>query len=74
MLVVVIVTADVGRDDSGGGRRTNIDQTNRRKLSRGGEVFKICEVFKIWKPPGTNLCHSANVEWVVFSYESGRHA
>ena len=68
MLVVVIVTADVGRDDSGGGRRTNIDQTNRRKLSRGGEVFKI------WKPPGTNLCHSANVEWVVFSYESGRHA
>ena len=59
---------DVGRRDSDGGRGTNIDQINRRKLPRGGEVFKI------WKPPGTNLCHSANMEWVVFSHESNRHA
>ena len=59
---------DVGRRDGGDGRRTNIDQMNRRKLPRGGEVFKI------WKPPGTNLCHSAKVEWVVFLYESNRHA
>ena len=55
MLVVVIVMAADGR--------VLTDQTNRRKLPRGGEVFNM------WKLPGTSLCHSANIEWMVFAYE-----
>ena len=47
---------DVGRRDRDGGRRINIDETSTRKFPRGGEVFKV------WKLPGTNQCHSANVE------------